>query len=101
LIVISETISYGNLEWCTLKENLEHASKNHLVPCPNKNKFGIDHCSSIKVTQYDKNGKFIKNWDCMSDVFRALGITVASISACCRHKKYCHTAGGFKWEYTE
>lgn len=64
-----------NLEWVTTQENITHAIKTglrnpHNVP----KRYGKDHYSSKPVLQYDLNGKFIKKWDCQSDVARAFNI---------------------------
>jgi hypothetical protein len=64
-----------------------------------KGKYGKLHNRSKSVNQYDLNGNFIKTWDCIRDVKRELNIDSGRISRCCRHDKYCHTAGGYIWEY--
>lgn len=64
-----------NLEWVTHKENAEHAIRTGLRNPHNTPKlFGKDHYSSKPVLQYDLNGKFVKKWECQSDVARAFGI---------------------------
>lgn len=88
-----------NLEWCTYQENNLHAWKNNLVTAYLKGKTGKEHSKSKKVIQYDINGKIIKKWDCISDAVRELKIDGGRITKCCQHKKYCHTAGGYSWEY--
>ena len=60
---------------------------------------GKEHNLSKAVKQYDKNKNFIKKWDCISDAARKLKIDNGRITKCCQHKKYCHTAGGYIWEY--
>ena len=97
----NENIIYTNLRWCTQKENtnnpitLERRRKNQSrywlgmlsEKCPN----------SIKVVQLSMEGKFIKIWNCMTDIERELGIRHEYISACCRGR--LKQAGGFKWMY--
>lgn len=87
--------SVSNLEWCTQSENMQHAFKNHLIV----RKKGKDSSKAKKVNQYSLTGKFIRQWDCIADVTRKLGIRGYNISGCCKGKR--HTAGGFKWKYPE
>ena len=88
-----------NLEWCSNIENQLHAWKLGLQTPYWKGKFGKDHITSKKVKQYDKNKNLIKIWDSVSEASKTLNINDASISRCCLHHKYRHTAGGFIWEY--
>jgi len=85
----------SNLEWCTQSENVKHAYKLGLVKSNMKNKFGKKHHSSKKVIQYTIEGKFIKNWDSMSDVKRELGIS--HIGECCKGNR--KSVGGYIWKY--
>lgn len=62
-----------------------------------ESKFGIKHPRAKKVWQLTKDGRFIKEWGCMMDACRALGIQKANVSACCRGK--VPSAGGYKWEF--
>lgn len=88
-----------NLEWCTYSYNEKHAFKNGLLKIHTKGKFSKDSYVAKAVNQYDLEGNFIKQWDCISDATRELHIDGGRITKCCQHKKYCHSAGGFKWEY--
>lgn len=52
------------------------------------------------VLQIDKDsGAVIREWECMRDIERELGIRHSSVSACCNGKQ--NTAGGFKWQYVD
>lgn len=75
----------NNLEWCSSKENIEHAYLNKL----SKNK--------KTILQYDMNDIFIKEWDGLREAARSLNISKSSIYNCCRHKM--KSAGGFIWKY--
>lgn len=77
----------NNLEWCTNQENVIHAFKTGL----NKN--------IRAVNQYDKNGIFLKSWNCMSDASKFYRISQPHIQKCCKGER--HSAGGFIWEYKE
>ena len=50
-----------------------------------------------KVCQYDLNGMFVKEWDCIATAQRELGIF--GISKCC--KLVNSTAGGYQWKYSD
>ena len=47
-------------------------------------KLAIKIANSVPIAQFDLNGNFIKDWDSIADVRRALGI--GHISECCRGK---------------
>lgn len=84
-----------NLEWNTQSENMKHAYKLGLKKSSTKGKFGTLNATSKKVGQYDLNGKFIKEWDCIQEVKRKLGLNSGNISSCCHGKR--NHVGGYKW----
>lgn len=90
-----------NLEWCTYSYNEKHAFKIGLSRSYLKGKYGKEHNLAKSIEQYDLQGNFIKTWDCISDAARELKIDNGRITKCCQHRKYCHSAGGFKWEYSK
>jgi hypothetical protein len=53
---------------------------------------------AMNITQYNKDGTFVKQYESMSEAMRETGINVASINRCCKHLQ--GTAGGYKWKYT-
>lgn len=87
----------NNLEWATHKENIKHSFNNNLQPKYWIGKFGKDHSTSKKILQYNINGHLIKEWDCISDAARTLGINSSCITHCA--KGHSNTAAGFVWKY--
>ena len=84
-----ENNSVNNLEWCTSSENNKHAFV-----------LGLNKPRNIrKVNQYDKNGNFIKQWNCITDFFRKNNINLKSsnITNCCKGRR--KTAYGYIWKY--
>lgn len=94
-----------NLEWCTNKENSIHAWKNNLcIPHGPKNYKGNKHHLYGKKTkfrkiilQYDLDGNFIKEWDCMLDIEKETRISISNISNCCKNKR--KSTGGYIWKF--
>ena len=88
-----------NLEWVTQSENEKHAHRLGLKPKPQywKNKFGVNHLSSIPVSQYDKNNNFISDYTSIREAATKNKIDESSIVKVCKGKY--KTAGGFIWKY--
>lgn len=68
--------------------------------CPScyreKNRGGSNY-KAVKIYQYTLDGKFIREWLCISDVTRELNINGSNITMCAKHIR--PNAGGFRWEY--
>ena len=79
-----------NLEWCTSKENTQHAIAIGVHPLGLPNNY-----LSISVIQLSKEGKFIKQFPSQQEASRELGIFQGSIGNCLRGK--AKTGGGFRW----
>lgn len=86
-----------NLEWVTVKENVQHSFKSGLRKSPNFEKFGKLNHRSKPIIQMTKNGDFIKRYESGWEAERATGIDQGSIARVClgRYK----TAGKFIWKH--
>ena len=82
-----------NLEWCTCKENMQHASKHNLV----SRRFGEDNIFSKKVIQLDLNYQPIKIWNSTGEIMRKLKIPKQQISKICNKKRKTARGFIFKW----
>lgn len=98
----------NNLEWCSYQHNIKEAFRLGLNKYNYKNnfkhnywvgKFGSNHNCSKKITQYDKAGNKIKDWDNITIASKETKINLCSISNNCRGKQ--KSAGGFIWKFKE
>lgn len=98
-ILSDNTIS--NLRWTTpdgnLKNPISHERRIKAVLKKCKGKMGVDSLKHRGCVQMDKKGNVIKEWGCMSDAWRALGIDSGSLTKACQGKQ--KTAAGFTWRY--
>lgn len=74
----------NNLEWVTHNENLKHAYSNGLNVCK-------------KISQYDSEGKKIKDWNSTKEAAEYLKGDPSLITKCCKGKR--KSAYGFIWTY--
>lgn len=105
-----------NLRWCTFKENVNNPitlskrfGKKHSKETKVKmslKALGANNSQARKVNQYTLDYKYIKTWDCIADIVRAMNLkSKSSISNCCKfnlnveNKK--HKAKGYIWEYAK
>ena len=90
-----------NLRWTTRKENINNPLTKTKMQInarkPSKGKYGKKHHRSKPIIQYDKDGNFIKEWDCANDVERVLGISNKHIGSVCLGKR--KSCGGYIWKY--
>ena len=90
-----------NLRWVTKKENMNNPLTKTKMQInarkPSKGKYGKKHHRSKPIIQYDKEGNFIKEWECANDVERVLGISNKHIGSVCLGKR--KSCGGYIWKY--
>lgn len=79
----------NNLEWCTHAQNMAHAYDTGLA----------NGAPKISISQFSKEGVFIKKFNSIIDACVSVGVASASsnIVKCARGK--LNTAYGFKWKY--
>lgn len=83
-----------NLEWVTPKENCAWGDRN--LKCREANR---DNFKAVR--QYDKEGNFIKEYECIADASKEIGILPENISRAIRKVGGRKYAKGFIWEFVE
>ena len=83
----------SNLEWCTQKENQEHAYRIGLQKpiSTEKNKY------SKKIKQYDLDNNYLKTYNAVREAARINNINPRDITKCCQMKR--KQVGGYIWRY--
>jgi len=76
----------SNLEFCTYSHNNKEAYKLGLKPSLKLRQNYYSIKKSKKVNQYDKEHNFIKQWDSINEIVRALKVNRQNVSACCNKK---------------
>lgn len=76
-----------NLEWCTNEYNCNYGTARKRASKKKKH----------KISQYDLNNNWLRDWDSACDASRALGINRARINGCVLGLKEHKTAGGYIW----
>lgn len=93
-----------NLKWCTMGGNMNNPLTKQVCSEYQKGekaywygKTGKKNPNSKPILQFDLDGNYIREWNCMSDIYRELGISIGCICLVCQGKR--KSAGGFKWSY--
>jgi hypothetical protein len=84
--------SVDNLEWCTQKQNVQHA----LISLP-PNSWNQNKDKAKQVGQYDLDGNLIAIYASAREAERQTNCSQSHISNCCNGKQKKHK--GFKWGY--
>ena len=82
--------SLDNLEWCTSKQNTQHAIALGLYTPKN-------HSSNRAVVQLDLDGNELTEFISLHQVTEVTGIAWQNVYKVCNGKR--KTAGGFRWKY--
>lgn len=77
-----------NLEWATYQENNNHGGHNQRV----------SKTLSKPVTQLDRTGKKIADFENIAEASKATGVHAANIKSCLHHANRI-SAGGYQWRY--
>lgn len=85
-----------NLRWVSYKENANNPlTKERYKSASKKPRYD----RRKPVSQYTKDGVFIREWDSAIEASDELGIHLGSIYGVCHGREHYNTAGGFIWKY--
>lgn len=82
----------SNLEWATADENIKWGNRT-------KRQTETMRSRSRRVLQFTRNGEFVKEWSCASEVNILYGKCDGKIGECCRGKR--KTYKGYVWRYKD
>lgn len=91
----------SNLEWCTPKQNMEHAAKNKLITrkCQKGLRLGIPMPqNNKKVSCFDITGNFLESFNSINEASAKMKVIHSKISAVCKGKR--NSTGGYKFKYS-
>lgn len=86
------------------KKKISEANKNpsdEIRKRKSEVQMGEKNFKARKIVQLDKDGNFIREWNCMATAANECNINKVVMCNCCKHKPHCKTAGGFRWMYAE
>ena len=92
----------NNLEWCTNEYNVNYGTRTKRASESLKGKYkGKDHPKSKSIFMYDKEGNFIRKFDCIADAneYFGKGKICSAISNCLRGR--AKTAFGYVFKYAD
>lgn len=91
-----------NLEWCTAEYNMNYGTamqraKETYASRYDRSAIAKNNAIKKKVIQYTLDGKYIKEWDSLTDIQNELGFCRSNISKCCEGKY--KQANNFIWKF--
>lgn len=90
-----------NLEWCTRKENMQHALLNGALNnfYEKSKKYNKEKCKNKYgyIYQFDKQMNFINKFPSVKIAFEKTGVYARTILSCINHETNRKTAGGYIW----
>ena len=91
-----------NLEWCTAEYNMNYGTamqraKETYASHYDRSAIAKNNAIKKKVIQYTLDGKYIKEWDSLTDIQNELGFCRSNISKCCEGKY--KQANNFIWKF--
>lgn len=86
----------SNLEWCTQSYNLEYSNIHKKAIAKQFWEKG-NAVTRKPISQFTKDGQFLREFESIMDASRQTGVDIASISRCCLGSR--KSAGGFVWRF--
>lgn len=97
-LVAQAFLGNSNLQINHIDENKSNNKISNLEYCTPS--YNTKYSRAKTILQIDKLGNIIKEWECIRDVEKELGINHSNIISCCKGDLY-RTVGGYIWKYKE